>query len=136
MVRMNSTMRYWLQRILLLCFTVVLFASALAAAEWGLRLRNPRYLAEISIDSSNYMSTYSETLGWVLLKNFKGGVLFDKPTTVNSRGYRGKEYPYERTPGKTRVLLLGDSITFGLLVGDDETFASRLDRGNLEVINF
>ena len=42
---------------------------------------------------------------------------------VNSRGYRGDEWP---APAATDVLVVGDSQVFGLGVEDDATFASRL----------
>ncbi len=42
---------------------------------------------------------------------------------VNSRGYRGGEWP---APAATDVLVVGDSQVFGLGVEDDATFSSRL----------
>ena len=46
---------------------------------------------------------------------------------VNSRGYRGDEWP---APAATDVLVVGDSQVFGLGVEDDATFASRLAAGS------
>lgn len=45
---------------------------------------------------------------------------------TNSLGLRGEEPPGERRPGEVRVLCLGDSVTFGLGVRDDETYPARL----------
>ncbi|HEV8335590.1 MAG TPA: SGNH/GDSL hydrolase family protein [Candidatus Polarisedimenticolia bacterium] len=45
---------------------------------------------------------------------------------MNARGLRGSLVPYERTPGRIRFLLLGDSIVFGYGVGQDETLGERL----------
>ncbi len=42
---------------------------------------------------------------------------------INSRGLRDREIPYERTPGVRRVLLLGDSMTAGMQVPLERTFA-------------
>jgi hypothetical protein len=52
------------------------------------------------------------------------------PRTVRVRhnrlGLRGKEIPLPRTPGKERVVVLGDSFLWGWGVDDDETFSARL----------
>src|SRR5690606_37346309 len=42
---------------------------------------------------------------------------------VNSRGYRGGEWP---APGGDEVIVVGDSQVFGLGVGDDQTFSAKL----------
>ncbi|MDC0717433.1 alginate O-acetyltransferase AlgX-related protein [Nannocystis bainbridge] len=42
---------------------------------------------------------------------------------VNSRGYRGDEWP---APGGDEVIVVGDSQVFGLGVDDDRTFAAQL----------
>ncbi len=60
--------------------------------------------------------------------------------TTNSAGMRGsQEFALERRPGVRRMLLVGDSYTFGANVRDEETFAQRLDAGDLlegwEVLN-
>jgi lysophospholipase L1-like esterase len=56
-------------------------------------------------------------------------------TTINARGYRGPELSTQKS-GRIRVVILGDSIAFGLEAGDDETFASVLDaHAGLEVAN-
>jgi hypothetical protein len=125
-------MRLWFKKLLLAMIPVMGIAAALLAAEEILRVRNPDYLREFSIDNMNYMHTYSRIYGWKIQKGtMRGGV------TVNSKRYRGREYGYSKPGGQTRVVLLGDSITFGCEVADDETFAARLDsaRGDVEVVN-
>lgn len=65
----------------------------------------------------------------------------DKSVSINERGFRGPLVPYERTPGKPRVLFLGDSITFGYGVRDDEVVTERvrallaMDGVDVEVVN-
>jgi lysophospholipase L1-like esterase len=62
---------------------------------------------------------------------------------INSFGLRSPEIAVPKPPGTYRVLLLGDSFTFGLRVRDDEVFAQRLEErlrtdrsgGAVEVIN-
>ena len=61
--------------------------------------------------------------------------------TINKRGFRGKEFSLEKKLGAVRILVLGDSYTFGVYVNDDETYPAVLEsalnrRGiNAEVIN-
>ncbi len=47
-------------------------------------------------------------------------------TFVNSRGLRGGELPIPKPAGIRRVLLVGDSTVFGVLVADGDTFAYRV----------
>jgi len=58
-------------------------------------------------------------------------------TTVNDRGHRGVGHPYAPTQGRTRVVMLGDSVAFGVGVTDGETFSALLESrsGGIEVIN-
>lgn len=63
--------------------------------------------------------------------------------TIDSLGYRGTvEFPRTKPPGEFRILMLGDSFTFGYLVPDDSTLpalvgtALRQDcRAPIRVIN-
>lgn len=60
---------------------------------------------------------------------------------INSLGFRGREITIKKTPGKLRILVLGDSYTFGVYVNDNETYPAVLERilksygVNAEVIN-
>ena len=38
---------------------------------------------------------------------------------INSLGFRGSEFPLEKPPGTRRILVVGDSQTFGMTHGDD-----------------
>jgi lysophospholipase L1-like esterase len=68
-------------------------------------------------------------------------VLMGVDFTTNSKGLRDREFAYARTPGKLRILMLGDSMTVGWGVNVLDTFAKRIermyaDRGiDAEVIN-
>jgi lysophospholipase L1-like esterase len=53
---------------------------------------------------------------------------YDVAISTNSAGMRGlREYPVERVPGKRRILVLGDSFTFGYGVNDDEVVSAVLE---------
>lgn len=55
--------------------------------------------------------------------------------TTNSQGFRGsKEYTLQKPAGTFRVITLGDSVTLGHGVADDETFSAVLERTLGEVI--
>jgi lysophospholipase L1-like esterase len=45
---------------------------------------------------------------------------------VNRDGFRGPDVAREKPPGTFRIVVLGDSVTFGLGVPTDETFTARL----------
>jgi hypothetical protein len=78
---------------------------------------------------------YDPVLGWRMKPNYRA----DGPSglvTQNSRGFRGPA-EFAAGPGpRTRVLVLGASMAYGLGVSDDEVFTARLatDYG-VEAIN-
>lgn len=47
--------------------------------------------------------------------------------TYNADGYRGALLPFERTPGVTRVLVIGDSFVQGIEVEDVDYFRTHLE---------
>ena len=66
--------------------------------------------------------------------------LMDVMVDINSDGLRDKEYPVDKTDAY-RIIFLGDSLTFGWGVEDNETFATLIEedmnsQGPTEVINF
>ncbi|MBI5629698.1 MAG: SGNH/GDSL hydrolase family protein [Elusimicrobia bacterium] len=46
---------------------------------------------------------------------------------INSKGLRGPEKAYDKPAGVYRVLVLGDSLTFGFGVAQDKTFCRRIE---------
>jgi|GEM_PF-513548 len=82
---------------------------------------------------------YCETKGWATRANLRDETVFgDKTLNTNSRGLRGtREFPYQQDSDRLRVIVLGDSFTFGDEVSDDETYAHYLQQmlPEAEVIN-
>ncbi len=85
-------------------------------------------------------AAYHRTRGWALKPDIKHMTIYDgKILNSNSRGLRGKtEYEYPRVTGRQRIVVLGDSFTFGTEVSDDTTYSSDLQSmlPNSEVLNF
>ena len=47
---------------------------------------------------------------------------------INSQGLRDYDYPMEKAPAIFRIIILGDSVTFGTGVTMEETYAKRLEK--------
>jgi len=82
---------------------------------------------------------YDSSKGWITKPNLRDmRVFLTKVLNTNSKGFRGKrEYSYAKDPNKVRILILGDSFTFGEGVSDNETYAYYLQEmlPDAEVIN-
>jgi lysophospholipase L1-like esterase len=84
-------------------------------------------------------------LGWVNIPDAKGWESCygecQIRVTINSKGLRDREIPYEKESGTNRILMLGDSTTAAMQVTLEDTFVKQLendlnkDSGNWEVIN-
>ncbi|MCI0407945.1 MAG: SGNH/GDSL hydrolase family protein [Acidobacteria bacterium] len=102
--------------------------------EWARRHHTPSAAARYSFD------IYHPTRGWALkpdLNHFS--MARGKQLTTNSRGLRSQvEYSYDAPQHGDRILVLGDSFTFGEDVSDWETYSHVL--GELlpedQVLNF
>ncbi len=53
---------------------------------------------------------------------------FDVPVKINSHGLRDREFTYEKAPNTYRILVLGDSQTFGFGVHAEESYPKVLER--------
>ncbi len=65
-------------------------------------------------------------LGWSLCPGFRGRTRRGQPVSINARGIRSGEIPLPKG-NEYRILSLGESTTFGIDVGDDETYSARLE---------
>jgi lysophospholipase L1-like esterase len=104
----------------------------LVAAELLVRVVKPAptvYPISVTSENGDHALSLNRTLIYV-----------PKPDTgeFNAKGYRGREFPYERVPGKKRLVFIGDSVLEGLGVKSEERFtdllAQRLGDG-CEIIN-
>jgi lysophospholipase L1-like esterase len=85
---------------------------------------------------------YDPEIRYVLAPSQQGWI-DDGLVTVNALGFRGAAVEVPKPPGRFRVAVAGDSLTLGWGVGDDATYAARLERllrdgpsaGDADVVN-
>jgi len=113
---------------------------ALVVVELGLRLYFYGSLAR-----PDYSMSFHEphpTRGWTLLPNATGRqqeLDFNVEVSINSKGVRGPEIDYARTPGVYRILIVSDSAMFGSGLVYEDTVPARLVRllepTEVEIVN-
>lgn len=72
------------------------------------------------------LTATDERVGFRLVPNQDRTTTRGQRMIINSHGMRDEEFPKEKPAGEFRVLLLGDSLTFGIDVEQEEIFARRL----------
>jgi lysophospholipase L1-like esterase len=60
-------------------------------------------------------------LFWKLKPDYRAG-----PVSINGEGFRGPEFSPDKKPATRRIVLLGDSTTFGFKVTEESTYAHLL----------
>lgn len=83
--------------------------------------------------------TYDDVLGWHMLPDVsKRGDPWcaSEPARTNASGWRDEEFELLRRPGVRRLLVLGDSMTFGANVDFGQRFTELLEDDGTEVLNF
>ncbi len=109
----------------------------LIGAELGARLFVPAWAPT---QAERNFWAYDPVLGWAHQPGQRGRFShrdFSVSVSINSYGLRDREYPLERVPGNRRMLVLGDSFTWGFGVEQDEAFSEILERRHpdWEIIN-
>jgi hypothetical protein len=112
-------------------------AAMRSSAGWRLRWLE-RHRPEVPIYHS--FDQFDATLGWFSRAGVRGADTFGPDSVnTNSVGLRGlREIPLEKPGDHPRVLVVGDSFTFGDEVRDEETYPYLLDQllPEAEVVNF
>ena len=108
----------------------------------GMRIKNslPLYVQEPGHELTGHRYLYDNLYGW---KNIPGwqATTINQPLSINSKGLRDREYPYLKPPGTKRILVLGDSYTWGYGVTNEEIYTEVLEEAlqqkypHYEVIN-
>lgn len=131
---MPTSAHRYTRELLLALVSLALPPAVLLAVEGALRVANPSYLADLPQSDLGRLHRYSEVYGWVPRPGAVAAIEGQR-TTINAAGYRGPLHPRERTPGRQRLLMLGDSVAFGFGVADGETFSAGLEKDGYEVVN-
>lgn len=125
-----------IKNILLSIISTISFLGLLVGVELFLRHLNPNFIEQTANNDVAYLHRYDEIYGWAPKKNYKYKV--EKAiASINSQGYRGKVYFYNKNSTKKRIIMLGDSIAFGYGVKGEQTFSDYLNLidKDWEVIN-
>lgn len=67
-------------------------------------------------------------LGWEQIPNQRAYTWDAIPVQINSHGLRDDEFLMEKGKNVFRVLVLGDSVTFGTSVAGDKTYSNQLEK--------
>jgi len=78
------------------------------------------YFLDPALFAPNAATVYGNRPGF---RGYYAGVL----VSINSMGHRGSDFPQPKAANEFRVLLLGDSVTFGQAVEHHHTFSSHLE---------
>ncbi len=92
-------------------------------------------------DTEQNITKYDSILGWTLVPSSKARSIsteFDLTYRINKQGFRDeRSYEPNRVPGTKRVIVFGDSFTFGWGVENNKTFAKVLERETgYDILNF
>ena len=114
----------WTGNLYALIFSTII---VLFSVEWGLRIFNPfgveffhnlPYHMQGMVDDPSLGYKHPGSVGYWLGTN---------RVELNSHGLRDDEIPYNKPAGEKRILVLGDSVTFGWGVSQGETFSDRME---------
>lgn len=110
-----------------LAWTLAAVAFALAIGELAARRILPPTLVTLLRPGDDPEIPYEFRPGAKM--TFEGSVFRIPPTevTINSRGYRTREWRTPKPPGVTRVVCLGDSVTWGWGVEEAEAWPAQLE---------
>lgn len=120
--------------LLLLAAGLVSVPALVLAGEGGLALLARGAVTDANSTGIDRLHRYSSTYGW----EPRPGRYVDEGhvITINEHGYRGA-VAGARDRSRRRVVVLGDSVAFGLYTSDHETYAAALDarENGLEALN-
>jgi lysophospholipase L1-like esterase len=114
-----------------LLLLIISTTFALLLTEWLIRRVQPQFTLKQAQLVSPRVFKKSKSIPSTLLENLDTQHIaltreFSSYYTTNSLGYRGPEFTPEKPADTYRILMLGDSITFGWGVEDNQTFSHLL----------
>ena len=130
-----------IKRILrVLLYLVFLVIFTFTAAEILLRFSSKVRERKNHLEWLRSMMSYDAILGWKHMPNTEGrskSSEYQVHYKINSKGLRDREYGYEKSADRFRMICPGDSITFGWGVDADQCFTELLETRlhGVDVIN-
>lgn len=122
-------MRRILPKIISIC---IMFCLTLFICELLVRKFKPQMTYSKAVYYSPDCYAADPLLPFTLAKNYRCKMRsangeFDVSARLNSLSYRGAEFSIDKPPGKTRILVIGDSMTFGWGLPDNQTYPFILE---------
>jgi hypothetical protein len=118
-------------KIALVVFSILF---SLILLEIGLRLVYPQKTYDRVQGISAGIFRESQWLIWELLPNFSGtetaveqGLFIPYYVETNSHGFRDEEFPVEKPADTYRIMIMGDSFTFGMGVDNGQDYPAVLE---------
>ena len=89
-----------------------------------------RFFRPFNMNERAFAMRYDPVLGWSKVPHNEGvyAPAGGKIEKLNSRGLRGRDYPYEKPANEYRILVIGDSFAEGRLVAFEDTTFEVLER--------
>ena len=101
-------------------------AGVLFGGYWIYRTHFQTIRMEITNPDSGVRLIYDAQLGWRNEPAVRS-LTYGQPMSQNRFGLRGGELLIEKSEGRKRILVLGDSFAWGYGVGNEETFSAVLE---------
>lgn len=81
-------------------------------------------------ETTDGIDQHHPLFGWSIKPNLQNHRHGDHPpVTTNAQGWRApRDYAYARRPGVARIVVLGDSFTFGERSRDEDVWPAQLER--------
>ena len=111
---------------LLTVVLVTVVCASIAYVGWVIGKSRPIYLYETGHEITGHRHIYDALYGWRNIPNTHSTTI-NEQLSINSKGLRCREIAYRKPAGVKRILVLGDSYTWGYGVANDEVFTSVLE---------
>lgn len=121
--------------VLFITICILLFAAEVLVRTFSVAPKEDKW-----VGADKHWYEYDPIYGWRKIPNVKTTRISTRGKNsvffrINSKGFRGPEYPYEKPDNEYRVLFLGDSFTEGYMVKEEDHFANVMKRqlNNLKI---
>lgn len=104
--------------------SIVSIFITLLAAEIALRVWNPA----IANPGMSQIHQASPVYGWEHVPGSFGIGSLGESYRINSAGFRDTEHTFRKKPGINRIMVIGDSFTFGMRVNLEDTYPKQLEK--------